>query len=166
MNWHLYYTASFSLRQVHGSQCTKEYYTREQKIIKWTVCTQWVRLKITTRSIQRNHKRHARPSLGQSCIGRLLVALYAACCYFWTHSLRADCSFNYFLPYTCKYSWRTLADVCMVKWGTTGSPSLMCTTVNTPQWPCMCPPGKQWQSTFDCPLPWCTSRALGCRALQ
>ena len=30
----------------------------------------------------------------------LMIALYAVCCYFWTHLLRADCSFNYFLPYS------------------------------------------------------------------
>ena len=49
------------------------------------------------------------------------------------------------------------------KWGTTRSPSLPDATVNTPQWPWMCPPGRQWQGTFDCPLAWCTSVALGCR---
>ena len=52
------------------------------------------------------------------------------------------------------------------KWGTTRSPSLPGNTVNTPQWPWMCPPGRQWQGTFDCPLPWCTSMAIGCRVLS
>ena len=82
------YTAKFSLHQVHGSQCTKAYYT--------------VLLKDT--------------------------------------------------------GWRVHG-----KWGTTRSPLLPGTTVNTPQWPWMCPPGRQWQGTFDCPLPWGTSIALGCR---
>ena len=27
-----------------------------------------------------------------------MIAPYAVCCYFWTHLLRADCSFNYFCP--------------------------------------------------------------------
>ena len=45
------------------------------------------------------------------------------------------------------------------KWGT------KCTTVNTSPWPWMCSPGRQWQGTFDCPLPWCTSMALGCCVL-
>ena len=37
--------------------------------------------------------------------GRLMIALYPLCCYFWTHLLRADCSFNHFLPctYYCPY---------------------------------------------------------------
>ena len=48
---------------------------------------------------------------------------------------------------------------------TTRSPSLPGTTVNTPRWPWMCPPDRQWQGTFDCPLPWCTSMALSCRVL-
>ena len=39
---------------------------------------------------------------------------------------------------------------------------LTCTTVSTPQWHWMCSPGRQWQGTFDCPLPWGTSMALGC----
>ena len=30
-----------------------------------------------------------------------MIVPYTVCCYFWTHLLRADCSFNYFLPYTC-----------------------------------------------------------------
>ena len=37
------------------------------------------------------------------CVGCLLVAVYAACCYFWMHSLRVDCSLNYFLPYSAGY---------------------------------------------------------------
>ena len=44
--------------------------------------------------------------------------------------------------------------------------SLPCTMVNTRQWPRMCPPGRQRQGTVDCPLPWCTSKSLGCRMLQ
>ena len=32
--------------------------------------------------------------------GRLMIVLYMVCCYFWKHLLRADCSFNYFLPYS------------------------------------------------------------------
>ena len=42
---------------------------------------------------------HAQPSHGILHIGRLPAALYALCCYFWTHSPSAECSFNYFLPY-------------------------------------------------------------------
>ena len=30
----------------------------------------------------------------------------------------------------------------------------------------MCPPSRQWQGTFDCSLPRCTSKALSCCALQ
>ena len=37
------------------------------------------------------------------------------------------------------------------KWGTTRSQELLCTTVNTPQWPWMCPPGRQQQGTLDVP---------------
>ena len=36
----------------------------------------------------------------QSPIRHLLVALYTACCYFWMHLLHADCSLDYFLPYS------------------------------------------------------------------
>ena len=65
--------------------------------------------------------------------------------------------------YYTKYSWRTLHGWRVnVKWGTMRCSLLPGTTVNTPQWPWMCPPGKQWQGTFDCPLPWGTSMALGC----
>ena len=74
------YTARFSLHQVHGSQCTKEYYT--------------------------------------------------------------------------KHSLRTMADVCMV--------SEVLRVVPCCQVPWMCPTGRQWQGTFDCPLPWGTLMALGC----
>ena len=45
-------------------------------------------------------KHHMQLLQGQLCIGCLMVTLYAECCYFWTHLMHADCSFNYyFLPY-------------------------------------------------------------------
>ena len=82
-------------------------------MIKWTVCTHLVRPKITTRSIQRNHKCHARPSRGQSRIGHLLVVLYAVCCNFWIHLLCADCSFNYFCPIVNLMGESTIFLSCM-----------------------------------------------------
>ena len=36
----------------------------------------------------------------QPQVGRLLIVLYAVSCYFWMHQLHADCTFNFFLPYT------------------------------------------------------------------
>ena len=35
-----------------------------------------------------------------------------------------------------------------------------------PRWPWMCPLGGQRQVTFNCPLPPCTSKALGCWVIQ
>ena len=43
------------------------------------------------------------PILKCPCDGRtsrLMCLLYALSCYFWMHSMRVDCSFNYFLPYS------------------------------------------------------------------
>ena len=48
-------------------------------------------------------KRHARPLRRYSCIGRLLVALYAVCCCFLdalAACRAAGCSLNYFFPYS------------------------------------------------------------------
>ena len=38
-------------------------------------------------------------------------------------------------------------------------------TACSPQWPWMCPPGRQPQCTFNCPLSWCTSVASGRHSL-
>ena len=47
-------------------------------------------------------KRHVQSSHEQVHVGRLLVEPYTVCCYFWTHSLYAECSVNYFLPFNKK----------------------------------------------------------------
>ena len=52
------------------------------------------------------------------------------------------------------------------KWGTMRSPSLQCTMVSTPSGLWMYPPGTQQQGTVNCPLPRCTSKALGCWILH
>ena len=58
---------------------------------------------------------HAQPLHGILCVGCLPAALYALCCYFWMHSRRADCSSNYFLPYsnvTVMYNSRFCKATC------------------------------------------------------
>ena len=70
------------------------------KIIKWTVCTYWVHTKITTQSVQRKH--WAWPATGR-CMNSWVLDAYwlrrmLCVVHFWTHFMRADCSFDYFLP--------------------------------------------------------------------
>ena len=71
-----------------------------QKIIKWTVSTQQVCPNITTHSIRRNHWLCV--TLDHSADFYALDTCWMHCrlCYFWMHSLRADRSFTYFLPYS------------------------------------------------------------------
>ena len=70
------------------------------KIIKWTVCTHWVRTKITTQSVQHTH--WAWPAT-RRCVNSWVLDAYwmhrmLCVVHFWTHLMHADCSFDYFLP--------------------------------------------------------------------
>ena len=73
------------------------------KIIKWTVCTHWVHTKITTQSCRAysaHIERGPRPGVTWTVECWTLTGC-AECCVlfiFGMHFMRADCSFDYFLP--------------------------------------------------------------------
>ena len=58
-----------------------------------------------------NMQRLAQPVSVKRSTVHATVMRHALCCYFWTYSLRADCSFNYCLPNS--FNWNTHSD-CQV----------------------------------------------------